>query len=107
MGRRVVQGESLLTAARRWLSALLLRAHGFVAVAPTLQSAVFRAIFTVTSANIQHQALALGGNAITVSPALHAAIMGEIEGDAVTPGEPQPEARRANTEIPASASEPR
>jgi ribulose-5-phosphate 4-epimerase/fuculose-1-phosphate aldolase len=39
----------------------LLRAHGMVAVAPSLPVAVFRAIFTVTSANIQHQALALGG----------------------------------------------
>jgi ribulose-5-phosphate 4-epimerase/fuculose-1-phosphate aldolase len=39
----------------------LLRAHGMVAVAESLPVAVFRAIFTVTSANIQHQALALGG----------------------------------------------
>ena len=39
----------------------LLRAHGMVAVGPTLPVAIFRAIFTVTSANIQHQALALGG----------------------------------------------
>ena len=39
----------------------LLRAHGMVAVGPTLAVAVFRAIFTVTSANVQHQALALGG----------------------------------------------
>ena len=38
----------------------LLRAHGMVVVGPTLPVAVFRAIFTVTSANIQHQALALG-----------------------------------------------
>ena len=39
----------------------LLRAHGMVAVGPSLPVAVFRAIFTVTSAQIQHQALALGG----------------------------------------------
>jgi HCOMODA/2-hydroxy-3-carboxy-muconic semialdehyde decarboxylase len=39
----------------------LLRAHGMVAVGPTLPVAVFRAIFTVTSAQIQHQAMALGG----------------------------------------------
>jgi len=32
-----------------------------VAVGPSLAVAVFRAIFTVTSANIQHQVLALGG----------------------------------------------
>ena len=39
----------------------LLRAHGMVATGPSLPVAVFRAIFTVTSANIQHQVLALGG----------------------------------------------
>jgi ribulose-5-phosphate 4-epimerase/fuculose-1-phosphate aldolase len=39
----------------------LLRAHGMVAVGPTLPVAVFRAVFTVTNANIQHQAMALGG----------------------------------------------
>ena len=41
---------------------LLLRAHGFVAVAPNLQSAVFRAIFTEVSARVQLQAAALGGD---------------------------------------------
>jgi HCOMODA/2-hydroxy-3-carboxy-muconic semialdehyde decarboxylase len=40
---------------------LLLRAHGFVAVAPSLQAAVFRAIFTEVSARVQLQAAALGG----------------------------------------------
>lgn len=40
---------------------LLLRAHGFVAVAPTIQAAVFRAIFTEISARVQLQAAALGG----------------------------------------------
>ncbi len=40
---------------------LLLRAHGFVAVGPSLQAAVFRAIFTEISARIQLQAAALGG----------------------------------------------
>jgi HCOMODA/2-hydroxy-3-carboxy-muconic semialdehyde decarboxylase len=39
----------------------LLRAHGMVAVGPSLPVAVFRAIFTVTSAQVQHQAMALGG----------------------------------------------
>jgi HCOMODA/2-hydroxy-3-carboxy-muconic semialdehyde decarboxylase len=39
----------------------LLRAHGMVAVGPTLPVAIFRAIFTVISANIQHQTIALGG----------------------------------------------
>jgi len=42
-------------------SVALLRAHGMVAVGPSLPVAVFRAIFTVTSAAVQHQALALGG----------------------------------------------
>jgi HCOMODA/2-hydroxy-3-carboxy-muconic semialdehyde decarboxylase len=40
---------------------LLLRAHGFVAVAPDLPSAVFRAIFTEVSARVQLQTAALGG----------------------------------------------
>jgi ribulose-5-phosphate 4-epimerase/fuculose-1-phosphate aldolase len=40
---------------------LLLRAHGFVAVAPDLPSAVFRAIFTEVSARVQLQAAVLGG----------------------------------------------
>lgn len=39
----------------------LLRAHGMVAVGPSLPVAIFRAIFTVVSATIQHQATALGG----------------------------------------------
>lgn len=40
---------------------VLLRAHGFVAVGPTLQAAVFRAIFTEVSARVQLQAVTLGG----------------------------------------------
>jgi HCOMODA/2-hydroxy-3-carboxy-muconic semialdehyde decarboxylase len=40
---------------------LLLRAHGFVAVGPTLQAAVFRAIFTEVSARVQLNAAILGG----------------------------------------------
>jgi HCOMODA/2-hydroxy-3-carboxy-muconic semialdehyde decarboxylase len=40
---------------------LLLRAHGFVAVGPSLQAAVFRAIFTEISARVQLQAATLGG----------------------------------------------
>lgn len=42
-------------------SVALLRAHGFVAVGPSLQAAVFRAIFTEVSARVQLQAAALGG----------------------------------------------
>jgi HCOMODA/2-hydroxy-3-carboxy-muconic semialdehyde decarboxylase len=42
-------------------SVLLLRAHGFVAVGPSLQAAVFRAVFTEISARVQLQATVLGG----------------------------------------------
>jgi len=42
-------------------SVVLLRAHGFVAVAPSLQAAVFRAVFTEISARVQLHAAALGG----------------------------------------------
>jgi HCOMODA/2-hydroxy-3-carboxy-muconic semialdehyde decarboxylase len=40
---------------------VLLRAHGFVAVGPSIQAAVFRAIFTEVSARVQLQAAMLGG----------------------------------------------
>lgn len=42
-------------------SVALLRAHGFVAVGPTLQTAVFRAVFTEVNARVQLQAAVLGG----------------------------------------------
>lgn len=42
-------------------SVALLRAHGFVAVAPTLESAVFRAVYTEINARVQFQAAMLGG----------------------------------------------
>jgi HCOMODA/2-hydroxy-3-carboxy-muconic semialdehyde decarboxylase len=42
-------------------SVALLRAHGMIAVAPSLPVVVFRAIFTVANAQILQQALALGG----------------------------------------------
>jgi len=42
-------------------SVALLRAHGFVAVAPSLQAAVFRAVFTEVSARVQLKAAILGG----------------------------------------------
>lgn len=50
-----------LAAALADKSVLLLRAHGFVAVGPSLEAAVFRAIFTEISARVQLQAAALGG----------------------------------------------
>ena len=40
---------------------VLLRAHGFVAVGPSLETAVFRAVFTEINARVQLQAEALGG----------------------------------------------
>jgi ribulose-5-phosphate 4-epimerase/fuculose-1-phosphate aldolase len=42
-------------------SVVLLRAHGFVAVGPSLQAAVFRAVFTEINARVQLQAAILGG----------------------------------------------
>jgi ribulose-5-phosphate 4-epimerase/fuculose-1-phosphate aldolase len=42
-------------------SVVLMRAHGSVAVAPTLKSAVFRAIMTENNARMQLQATMLGG----------------------------------------------
>jgi HCOMODA/2-hydroxy-3-carboxy-muconic semialdehyde decarboxylase len=41
----------------------LMRAHGSVACGPTLQSAVFRAVYTEVNARIQHWTVALGGGA--------------------------------------------
>jgi HCOMODA/2-hydroxy-3-carboxy-muconic semialdehyde decarboxylase len=42
---------------------VLMRAHGSVACGPTLQSAVFRAVYTEVNARIQHWTLALGRGA--------------------------------------------
>lgn len=42
-------------------SVVLLRAHGVVVVGPSLQAAVFRAVFTEISARVQLQAAMLGG----------------------------------------------
>jgi len=49
-------------------SVLLLRAHGFVAVGPSLPAAVFRAIFTEISARVQLQAATLGGPIAALDP---------------------------------------
>jgi HCOMODA/2-hydroxy-3-carboxy-muconic semialdehyde decarboxylase len=49
-------------------SVLLLRAHGFVAVGPSIQAAVFRAIFTEISARVQLQAATLGGPIAALDP---------------------------------------
>jgi HCOMODA/2-hydroxy-3-carboxy-muconic semialdehyde decarboxylase len=42
---------------------VLMRAHGSVACGPTLQSAVFRAVYTEVNARIQHWTMALKGGA--------------------------------------------
>jgi ribulose-5-phosphate 4-epimerase/fuculose-1-phosphate aldolase len=42
---------------------VLMRAHGSVACGPTLQSAVFRAVYTEVNARIQHWTVALAGGA--------------------------------------------
>jgi len=44
-------------------SVALMRAHGSVACGPTLQTAVFRAVYTEVNARIQHWTLALGRGA--------------------------------------------
>ena len=47
-------------------SVVLLRAHGFLAVGPSLQAAVFRAVFTEINARVQLQAVMLGGPIATL-----------------------------------------
>jgi HCOMODA/2-hydroxy-3-carboxy-muconic semialdehyde decarboxylase len=47
---------------------VLLRAHGFTAVGPSIQAAVFRAVFTEISARVQLQAAALGGPLAVLDP---------------------------------------
>ena len=49
-------------------SVVLLRAHGFVAVGPSVQAAVFRAVFTEISARVQLQAAMLGGPIAALDP---------------------------------------
>ncbi len=45
----------------------LMRAHGSVACGPSLQDAVFRAVYTEVSARVQHWALALSDDLATLS----------------------------------------
>jgi len=47
-------------------SVILLRAHGFAAVGPSVQAAVFRAIYTEINARVQLQAMALGQQMATL-----------------------------------------
>ncbi len=46
----------------------LMRGHGYVAVAPTVARAVFRAIYTQLNAALQQQAIALGGTVKYLDP---------------------------------------
>ncbi len=52
-----------LAAAMGEKDVVLMRAHGAVACGPTLQTAVFRAVYTEVNARIQHWTRALGGGA--------------------------------------------
>lgn len=47
----------------------LMRGHGYVAVAPSVPLAVFRAIYTQLNAQLQQQAIALGGAVKYLDPA--------------------------------------
>jgi ribulose-5-phosphate 4-epimerase/fuculose-1-phosphate aldolase len=49
-------------------SVVLMRGHGFVAAAPSLKLAVFRAVYTVTNAAAQATAVSLGGEVTFLSP---------------------------------------
>lgn len=53
----------------------LMRAHGSVACGPTLQTAVFRAVYTEVNARVQHWTHALGGGA---QPAALSAAEGKL-----------------------------
>jgi ribulose-5-phosphate 4-epimerase/fuculose-1-phosphate aldolase len=55
------QRGAALAAALGDKAVVLLRAHGVAIVGPSLQAAVFRAVFTEVSARVQLQAAALGG----------------------------------------------
>jgi len=52
-----------LAAAMGHRDIVLMRAHGSVACGPTLQAAVFRAVYTEVNARIQHWTTTLGGGA--------------------------------------------
>jgi ribulose-5-phosphate 4-epimerase/fuculose-1-phosphate aldolase len=60
------KGEELARVMRS-APVVLMRGHGSVAVGSTLQTAVFRAVYTEVSARIQHQAIALGGQIAALS----------------------------------------
>src|SRR4029077_424358 len=59
---------SALAEARDDRAVVLLRAHGCVPVGPSIQAAVFRAVFTEISARIQLQTAVLGGTMAALDP---------------------------------------
>jgi ribulose-5-phosphate 4-epimerase/fuculose-1-phosphate aldolase len=61
------QGEALAKALGKH-SVALMRGHGYVAVAHTLQIAVYRAIYTQVNAALQQSAIALGGGVTYLDP---------------------------------------
>jgi len=56
----IEKGEALIEVMGNY-NIVLMRGHGSVACGPTLQTAVFRAVYTEVNARIQHYAVALGG----------------------------------------------
>jgi ribulose-5-phosphate 4-epimerase/fuculose-1-phosphate aldolase len=65
--RNAAQGRALAEALAGSAVALM-RGHGYVAVAPSVPRAVFRAIYTQLNAALQQQAIALGGVVKYLSP---------------------------------------
>ncbi len=56
----IEKGEALIEVMGNY-NIVLMRGHGSVACGPTLQTAVFRAVYTEVNARIQHYTVALGG----------------------------------------------
>ncbi|MEO8486057.1 MAG: class II aldolase/adducin family protein [Betaproteobacteria bacterium] len=65
--RSVAQGEALAEALGGH-AVVLMRGHGFCAVAPSVPVAVYRAIYTESNAAIQQKAIALGGTIAYLDP---------------------------------------
>jgi ribulose-5-phosphate 4-epimerase/fuculose-1-phosphate aldolase len=61
------QGRALAEALGR-SDVALMRGHGFVAVAPSIPHAVYRALYTMLNATLQQQAIALGGAVTYLAP---------------------------------------
>ena len=66
--RNVAQGEALADALGAH-AVVLMRGHGYCAVGPSVPVAVYRAVYTVSNAAIQKDAIALGGEVRYLDPA--------------------------------------